>query len=225
MKRKDLVNYVKNKKTSNQRVGLLNIVFKDQFLNDVDHVIVFEKINQLLPEHILNLVEIIYIGDFGEFKERDIDAMYSDGAIYISNNNGDENNLIKDIIHEFAHATEDGFGETVYADGTIEQNFLSKREKINAFINYEKQSLSRPEYDENLDSFLKDEVGYEKINNLSRGLFLGAYSITSLREYFARGFEEYYLGDRDYLKKICPYIYIKLSLIEDNNIGENNYEF
>jgi len=225
MRKKDLVNYVKNKKTPNQRIGLLDIVFKDRFLNDVDHKAVFEKINQLLPDHILNLIDIVYIGDFSEFKEREIDAVYSDGAIYVSNNNGDENDLIKDVIHEFAHAAEDNFGEIIYADGTIEQNFLLKRKKIDSFINYEKDTFDRTEHDEGLDSFLKDEVGYEKLNNITKGIFLGAYSVTSLREYFARGFEEYYLGERSYLKEICPYIYIKISLVEDIDNGENDYEF
>ena len=41
-------------------------------------------------------------------------------------------------------------------------------------------------------------------------------SITSLREYFAAGFEEFYLGDRAYLKKNCPYIYNKLQLLESS---------
>ena len=69
--------------------------------------------------------------------------------------------------------------------------------------------------------FLKDGVGYERLNNLINGLFLNPYSTVSLREYFARGFEEYYLGDRLYLKKICPYINKKLYLLDNL---ENNYE-
>ena len=52
-------------------------------------------------------------------------------------------------------------------------------------------------------------LAYPKLNNLTQGLFLGAYSTVSLREYFARGFEEYYLGDHTYLKQICPYIKTK----------------
>ena len=113
MGRKKIVNYVKSKNPTSQRVGLLDIVFKDDFLNDIDHKVVFEKIDQLLPDHVLNLVDIVYIGDFAEFKDREIDAMYSDGAIYVSNNNGDENALIKDIIHEIKTADNDIFSDNI----------------------------------------------------------------------------------------------------------------
>ena len=51
----------------------------------------------------------------------------------------------------------------------------------------------------------------------SVNLFVDPYSPTSLREYFASGFEEFYLGDRLYLQKICPYIFKKvLQLHEDD---------
>ena len=45
-------------------------------------------------------------------------------------------------------------------------------------------------------------------------MFLTPYSITSLREYWATGFEEYVLGNRLDLKNVCPYINKKLSMLE-----------
>jgi len=42
------------------------------------------------------------------------------------------------------------------------------------------------------------------------GLFVSPYAATSLREYFAIGFEEYHLKDRVYLKKISPKLYFKI---------------
>jgi len=45
------------------------------------------------------------------------------------------------------------------------------------------------------------------------GLFPNAYSPTSIREYFASGFEEYFLGDRNYLKKVSPVLYRKIKEI------------
>ena len=51
----------------------------------------------------------------------------------------------------------------------------------------------------NLDNFLYREVGYEKIRNISSNMFLGAYSVTSLSEYFATSFENYYLNNRKVL--------------------------
>jgi len=50
------------------------------------------------------------------------------------------------------------------------------------------------------------------------GLFVSPYAITSLREYFSTGFEEYFLKDRNYLKNMSPAIYNKIEgLLEDEN--------
>ena len=56
-------------------------------------------------------------------------------------------------------------------------------------------------------------------------LFLDPYSITSLREYFATGFEEYYLENRLYLKDLSPYVYKKLFLLNDNDLEEMEHEY
>ena len=232
MNRKEVASYVKNqnKKLSSQKIGQINLFFKDPFLNDIDHEIVFKKVDNLLPEHILELIDIIYIGEFDHFKEKNTNAMYSDRAIYVDCKQKDENDLIDDIIHEFAHASEDGFGALLYEDDMIKQNFLSKRTKLKNILKYEDyniddHNLDDIDFSDSLDKFFFWEVGYEKLNNLSQGLFLAPYSATSLKEYFARGFEEFYLGNRNFLKNICPYIYKKLSFLDELYNKENNHEF
>ena len=230
MKKNDLVNYVKtrNEKLKLKKVGSLQIIFKDHFSNDIDYVSVIKRLNQLLPDHIIQLVDALYVGDFDYFKQRDINAMYLDGAIYVSNEQDNEGDLLDDIIHEYSHACEAAYGEMIYGDGDIKDDFLSKRQTLKRFLRHENRwsdiedyDFTEIDYDEDLDMFLKDGVGYERLNNLINGLFLNPYSTVSLREYFARGFEEFYLGDRSYLKKICPYIYNKLYLLNDL---EKNYE-
>ncbi len=63
------------------------------------------------------------------------------------------------------------------------------------------------DYDRDIDDFLYMEVGYTKLNNLVNGLMPSAYAATSLREYFAICFEEYFMGDIQYLKSVCPAAY------------------
>ena len=46
---------------------------------------------------------------------------------------------------------------------------------------------------------------------LTSGMFIRPYASISLREYFATGFEAYYLGQRDELEKISPRLYDKIS--------------
>lgn len=60
--------------------------------------------------------------------------------------------------------------------------------------------LTRIEYNKGIDNYLHKEVGYDIINQLCVGIFPSAYAATSIREYFARGFEEYFIGDRENLK-------------------------
>ncbi len=63
-----------------------------------------------------------------------------------------------------------------------------------------------PEYQEEIDDFLYQEIGYESLNYLINGLFLNPYAVTSIREYFASGMEKYFLDgdDRKYLKILSP---------------------
>ena len=74
-----------------------------------------------------------------------------------------------------------------------------------------------PEYTKKLDMYLYEDVGYDRLNFIcsSYSLFTSAYSATSLREYFANGFEYYFLDDREYLSKICPQLYKKLEELHD----------
>ena len=67
--------------------------------------------------------------------------------------------------------------------------------------------------------FLYKKIGYDKLAALIRGLFISAYAPTSLREYFATGFTEFYLdSDHSYLKRVSPALYEKLSLLQDSNM-------
>ena len=45
------------------------------------------------------------------------------------------------------------------------------------------------------------------------GLFTRPYAVTSIREYFATAFEEYLLGDGEYVKKLSPIAYDKVVLV------------
>ena len=63
---------------------------------------------------------------------------------------------------------------------------------------------------ENFDEFLYKEVGYDLLNRLVTGLFASPYAATSLREYFANGFEYFFCKDSQYLQKISPKLYSKI---------------
>ena len=66
------------------------------------------------------------------------------------------------------------------------------------------------------DNFLYKVVGYDKISLLTAGLFLSPYSITTVREYFATGFTEFYMhpNEHGFLQKVSPQLYKKLVLLQ-----------
>ena len=224
MKQKELAEYIKNqnKKLKMQKIGSLQIVFKDEFVGDLNYEKVFKTINFMLPDHFLDLIDIVYDGQFDLFKDGDYNAAYENGAVYVTNEQDDQADLIDDLIHEIAHAVEEAYDHEIYSDEMIQKNFLAKRRKIKVILDHEGYNIanidfSNPYYSEDMDIFLRDEVGYEALHNLIPGLFLAPYSISSLREYFARGFEEFYLGKPVNLDKTCPYIYKKLLRLHENS--------
>ena len=220
-KKQNLVNYVKNSvnSLSEQKIGSFDVFFHDKFENDISFKEIVEKVNRLLPYDFLSLIDVVYVGNFDFFEKRNINASYMNGAIYVSPKQDNFNDLLDDIVHEISHAVLERYEEYFYADGQIENNFLSKRSKLEKILKYHDFDVSQHDffntkYNDMLDQFLYKNIGYEKLNNMTIGLFLAPYSITSLDEYFARAFEEYYLGNRVYLRKLCPYIYDKLVSLE-----------
>ena len=221
MRKNEVVNYVKsrNKSLPEYKFGSLQVIVKDQLPDNVDVDIVFKQITSVLPPHFIRLVDVVYIGSFDFFEDREINSLYMDGAIYVSNEQDDNNDMKDDVIHEIGHALEDKHHDFIYGDEKVEDEYFAKLKKLKKVLEHEGYSVEtfsffNLEYDPEFDDFLFKQVGYEKLQNLSGGMFLTPYSITSLREYWATGFEEYFLGNRLDLKNVCPYINKKLSMLE-----------
>ena len=229
--RKKVVNYVKNRNDNlkQQKFGNVSLFIKDKMSNNINLKVVFKHINSILPYSIINLIDIIYVGDFDFLNERDVSALYLDNAIYLSNQHDDEEDLIDDIVHEFAHAVEDRYAYYLYNDRGIEKEFLGKRRRLESILRYERYNTKKYDflnyqYNKEFDNFLYNEIGNQKLNYLVRDLFLRAYAAVSLREYFATAFEEFYLGNFKNIKEISPYLYEKINLINQEQIEINNNE-
>jgi hypothetical protein len=188
------------------------IYVNDQPPEHINLEFVFDYIAARVPKRLLDSVDVIYVGDFPEFKERDINAFYDNGAIFITNDQEDDQDMIDDIIHEIAHAVEERFNDFIYSDSSIEREFMAKRETLfNLCQSYDlhppKSMLVNSDFDQVIDDYLYLEVGYDVINDLVNGLFISAYAATSLSEYYARSFEEWVFGHREQVKKLSPALY------------------
>lgn len=193
----------------------INIFIKDNLPEDIDIDFVLKYISQRIPSYLLRGVDMIYIGDFKQLKEREVNALFEDGAIYLTNEQDDDKDMIDDIVHEIAHSIEHLYGDRIYDDNLLVREFLGKRKRISLDLaNYSykppKELQHKIEFTQEIDDYLYKEVGYDVLWNFTNGLFPSPYSITSLREYFARGFEEYVMENKKELKNVCPVLYKKI---------------
>lgn len=196
----------------------IDIFIKDQLPEHIDPNFVFKYINQRIPSHLLKGVDMIYIGQFDKILDKEANALYQDGAIYVTNIQDDDKDMIDDIIHEIAHSVEDVYGYVIYDDARLNNEFLGKRKRL--FSDLKSHDYDPPEelqvqseYSQKIDDYLYKDVTYDAMWHFVGGLFPSPYAATSLREYFARGFEEYCFGNTKELKETCPVLYEKLRLL------------
>ena len=199
-----------------------HVYFKDDLVNDeIDIERVVAKVEGAVPEHLLSELEMIIVGWFDEFEERSINAFYENGILHVSNVQDDESDILDDIIHELAHSIEAPHGDEIYGDQKIKDEFLRKRkilhDKLWALnLKAPIEWFMNTEYDKEFDEFLLEKVGSDKLRMICMGLFINAYAPTSLREYFATGFADFYLhSNHNFLKKVSPALYKKLLLLQD----------
>ena len=195
----------------------VDIFIKDALPEEVSSKFVFDYVSSRVPFYLLKNIDVIYVGQFPRMVEQEINAYFEDDAIYVTNEQDDEMDMIEDIIHEISHAVEHYNWEFIYGDGAVQREFIAKRERL---ANLLSQKYKVPsdftvnfEYDRAIDDFLFRDVGYDVLNQITVNIFPSGYAATSVSEYWAKGFEELFIGDRDTLKQMCPVLYKTLTAI------------
>ena len=61
------------------------VFIKDDLPEGFDIKGVFRSIERRVPEHFFYDIDLIMVGDFEEFHKRHVNALYQNGAIYVSN--------------------------------------------------------------------------------------------------------------------------------------------
>jgi len=186
--------------------------------DSVDLRACLSNIEKAVPRHLVQNIDVMYVGQFDHLTDNNVNASYSDGAIYLTNAQDDNADLIDDVVHEISHSIEQNSKDEIYGDREVENEFAGKRERLYHIINgvlpkgtnFPLEQYLNLEYDKDFDEFLYREIGYPTLTTISSGLFYSPYAITALREYFANGFEAYFLRDANYLKKISPLLFNKL---------------
>tara|TARA_R100000234_G_scaffold74328_1_gene45904 strand:- start:8688 stop:9398 length:711 start_codon:yes stop_codon:yes gene_type:complete len=201
--------------------GDILVLVKDPLPYDIDLHSCLREIEARIPRHLIYGLDSVFIGEFPEFKERQINAFYRDGAIYITNDQETDDDFIDDFAHEVAHLIEQTHGVEVYGDQEVSREFLGKRQRLFYLLKEEgfdvnPKDFLRLDYSYEFDMFLLNKVGYPLLTQLTIGLFLTPYGTTSLAEYFAESFEFYILRDRKSVKEVSPHCYFKITKLMEN---------
>ena len=124
---KRMIEQVSNFYTSNG----IQVYFKDQLLNDkIDVEKIVSDFERVVPRHLLEEVEMIIIGHFDEFEERDLTAFYKDGALHLSNMPMDENEefdkfLFQDVGYKKLGVVVSGIFLNAYAPTALREYFAT----------------------------------------------------------------------------------------------------
>ena len=192
----------------------VSVIVKDALPEDVNLEFVLNYIAARVPFYLTQNIEMIYVGKFPEMEEREINAFFENDAIYVTNDQEEEMDMIEDIIHEISHAVEQYNQEFIYGDGALQREFIAKRKRLSSLLSQKYEVPSdfdiNFEYDRTIDDFLYRDVGYDALNQICVGIFPSAYAATSISEYWAKGFEELFIGEKSSLKNVCPVLYRQL---------------
>ena len=201
-------------------VNNVSVFIKDMLPEGVSPEFVFDYVSSRIPFVLTKNIDVIYVGQFPEMKERDINAYFDNDAIYVTNEQDDEMDMIEDIIHEISHAVEHYNRDFIYGDGGLQREFIAKRKRLSALLSQKYEVPSdfnvNFEYDRAIDDFLYRDVGYDALNQICVGIFSSAYAATSISEYWAKGFEDLFIGEKSNIKEISPVLYNRMvSLIKE----------
>ena len=218
----NLLEYIKNSK-DNAGIYYLNDIpvwTEDPLPDSIDLRQILLDVAKRLPKIYLKYIQAVRIGIFEEMLERELNALYKDGVLYVSNMQDNNTDMLDDIIHEIAHAVEEHNHDLVYGDEGVFLEFLGKRKRLYELLKSEGYDVTIEQfltttYDYDFDMFLFQDIGYPVLETLTLGLFVSPYSVTSINEYFAVGFENFYMGEANYIKKICPILSEKLYYLDE----------
>jgi len=205
----------------------IEFIIKDPFTVDIDMNKIINLLITNLPEDSYDGLNNVYFGKFDILHKRKLTAIHLRDNIYVDSQKvSSEKDLLDDIIHEFAHRFEENNSEQIYQDGSIANEFLGKRNRLYDLLKQEVEEeddkeinyfdFINTEYNQDFDKFLYKKIGYTKIRNVAPTLFIRPYAATSLREYFATGFEDFYLEGGQQLKSISPILYNKILSFQKN---------
>ena len=201
----------------------IEIKVKNQLPDNIDIKKVMKYVTSAVPFKLMSGIKSINVGQFSELNDRKIQAVYIDKqkSIYVTNKQDSQLDILDDIVHEIAHFVEVKYQNVIYLDGKLKNEFVQKRRQMWRQLQrhgFEKDisHFLKTTYDKSFDKFLYYELGYPIVASITSNIFNSPYAATSIREYFANGFEAFFLKeDLTRLKTMCPVLFNKMGDLLD----------
>ena len=128
-------------KTSNMthhfKFGGIDVHIDEPLPDDISIERVLKTVEQKLPSVYYQDLRAVRVGSYKEFDRRQVNALYKDQTLFISNEQDNMKDLLDDIIHEIAHHLETKAAEEIYIawnssgiDGDVTMQWAKTSPKI-----------------------------------------------------------------------------------------------
>lgn len=199
-------------------------IYKIPIINgDEFHLDFFQKFEKTFPKFsiVRNYVKKIIIEYVSEMSKKDVVMLYLNNNIYISPTLRNFEYLKEGFLHEIGHILLSR--SEINDNEKIKDEFFLKRKLVlqelmrdykvpqriqDLFKNLEEFSIE-------LDKYLNEKIGYNRMEQYIDGYFLDPYAISSFDEYLAIGFQMYFSEYRDALKNTNPILYQNIETLLD----------
>ena len=109
------------------------VFIQDPFPPHISLTTVLQTVEKIIPQYLVYNIDVLYVGDFEYFEQRNINAMYDNGALYVSNKQDDEEDMVDDIVHEISHAVEEKYQQRFMEMENWNKNFWEKEKSYMKF--------------------------------------------------------------------------------------------
>jgi hypothetical protein len=200
------------------------IYIKNNLKLSINMNYVIEIIENIIPKHIFNNnIDTIFIGEFQELKNKNLDVIYKEKSIYISNTKQYTNeSLIYCILLGVGYSLLYSQKDYLFKDNIIQIEFLKKRVQLSNILKYyvekgilEYEKLISIDYYRMLESVvvhLLESLPRDKnILNALNEIYITNFGMFSIENYVIDGYVELlYTKDLSKFKRVYPELFLKL---------------
>jgi hypothetical protein len=172
---------------------------------------VLEKAFELIPQKAYSdgLIAII-MGFSKKLVTVGKTSCYDKSSIYIS---GDflkyekfHGVLLRELVHELGHAFIESWKDNLFSDKNLYSDFALLKKKIKEKVPEFPENFIKDHSTQNrtkVEDFIRNYYGESEFKLKTSSMLPSPYCLLSIDEFVAYFFEEYYLRDRELVKKYC----------------------